>query len=594
MTTVRLPTPAPARPEVVSPLVPAAGRTGSWAAALLAVAVVAAAGAVDPSGLQPFTTLRWPAVATALLAAGAVAGARGATPDRLQRIGLAFGAWMAVATVLAVDPVNAWLGHPRRHLGLLVWVVAAAGYRAGTTIDDRGRRIVGWGVVVATVVVGVGAALERAGVDPAGIEFPGDRLGGFFGQPAYLGAAGVLLAPAAVGVAVRSGGWRRWTAGAAGAAAVGAVVASGTRGAWLGLGVAAVVAAPAARAAMTARWADRERRVRPATVVALLGIVMIGVVALAGGATSHRVADAADLTDGGARGRVDEWRIGVEALAAHPFVGTGPEGYRVVAPSFIDVDYANRYDREVVLDRAHSGPLDVALAGGIPAAVLYVAMVTVALRRVWTARRSADPFVVGLAAGVIGYAAQQIVLFPVAELDPIAWALVGVVLAAGAPPAPEPPHAGRVRRLATRTGFGVLALVVAVTGSLAVVADRRLSDAVDQLRDGDHPAAMAEADGATALRPDSVDAWYLAAQIAAAGPSILDVDAAIERVESGLAVSPGDPALAELREVLVVERAVRSGLPADREIALDVVAERRVADPTNPVHERLLVELGAG
>ncbi|HET6953233.1 MAG TPA: hypothetical protein VFI47_22830, partial [Acidimicrobiales bacterium] len=228
---------------------------GWWSAGL----VVAVAAAVDPWGFRPFTTGRWAVVGVA--ACGAAAAARWRPPRWLALAGAGFLALLVVATITALDPLTAVAGHPRRHLGLAGWLVCALALLAGTGLPAAARRHLGRACVVAAGITGVAALADVAGWDPAGTQFAGGRAGGLLGQPAYLGAAAVLLAPVAAGVAADRAaprGWRR--AGAAAAVACGlALVASGTRGAWLGAAAAAAVAWPRVRR----RWAGGGRHEAP-------------------------------------------------------------------------------------------------------------------------------------------------------------------------------------------------------------------------------------------------------------------------------------------------------------------------------------------
>jgi hypothetical protein len=135
--------------------------------------------------------------------------------------------------------------------------------------------------------------------------------------------------------------------------------------------------------------------------------------------------------------------------------------------------------------------------------------------------------------------------------------------------------------LAGRIVAAVTAVALAVAGIASVVADHTLERAVED-------ADVAAADRATRLRPDDGDAWYVAAQVAASGPSLLAVDAGLDRVEAGLEHSPRDPALADLHEGLLVERALRSGLEEDLAAAETATRARIAADPAGPVHHHRL------
>ena len=552
------------------------------------VVVVAAALAVDPAGFRPFTTLRWAVVSTTVALAAAAVSTR-APAGAHRRPTLAWAALLgllAVATVAALDPVVAVVGHPRRHLGLIGWLVGGLAFLVGLRLTrDEQRVYLSRAVVLAGVVTGAGAVADWLGWDPPGLRFADGRVGGLLGQPVYLGALGVLLAPAALGIAADPAfgrGWRR----AAVVGAVGctvAVVVSGTRGAWLGAVVAAAVGWP-----VLWRWISTHR-VLAASILLLVAGLAIGV------STGSRIATLFDPSAEGGRGRLDEWVLGLSVIADDPVTGAGPEGYRVAVLGHIDDGYARRHGRDEVVDRAHNGVLDVAVSAGIPAAAVYLLLLSTVVGRCrQVIRAPADRFLAGAAVGVVAWTVQLAVSFPVAEIDPVAWLLAGCVVSAGVGVGVDAATAGDARgsqrrRPATwlRLGAAALAAVLAVGGVLALGADHDLRRAA-QHRLTAPVEAMEAADRATARRPDDTDAWYVAAQVAASGPSLLALDAGLDRVEEGLRWSPRDPALRDLREALLVERALRSGLPLDLRNARRATEERVAADPSGGVHHRRL------
>ncbi len=551
------------------------------AAALL----LAVAGAVDAAGFRPFTTARWAAVGVA--AAVAAAATRWRVPRVIGLAWLGLLAWTALATWVALDPLLAALGHPRRHLGLAGWVVMALAFAAGTGLPAAAvRRRLGPAAVVAAAVTGAGALADLAGWDPAGVRFAGGRTGGLLGQPAYLAAAVLLLAPVAAGVALdrAAGRWWRVAAAAAVGSCSAALVASGTRGAWAGAAAAAAVAVVAAapRLRFRAPRAVGQHAYAAGPVLVAGAVAAVALVVVA----APRLAATLDPSSPGGRGRLDEWRVAAAVVADHPVAGVGPEGYRLAAPAHIDDAYTRRHGRDEVVDRAHDGLLDVAAGAGLPAAVLYgglLAAVVVAAVRV--VRRPPDPVVAGAALALVAWVTQQLVSFPIAEVDPAAWLLAGVVVVAARPAAAPPPRRSWVVT-AGRVAAGVAAVALVFAGATALVADRDLGRA-GRLRAGSVAAVLA-ADRATALRPDDVDAWYVAARLAAARPGLLAVDSGLDRVEAGLRRSPRDPALRALDEELLAERALRSGLPADLDAA-EAASRALVADdPSGPAHHRLL------
>lgn len=565
------------------------------AATIVAVTLVVATAAFDPWGFRPFTTIRWPLVAIGVVVATALVWPqRARLPRWLWLTGLAFLGWLTLAALVGVDPVTAWLGHPQRHLGLVTWVVCLLGFRLGTALSgDRIHRVLGVGALVGAALLGLGALVDLVGWHPAGVNFPGTRVGGFTGLPALLGAAGVLLVPLAFGAAAQvAPRWRRLGQAAAVLGLV-AVVASQTRGAWIGLLVAAVVAWPV--------LGPRSRSTQGLAVAGLGVLVVVAVLTPVGG----RVVSLFDLNDGTSKGRVSEWHLATGVVADHPLVGVGPEGYRIVVPGHIDDGYTRSYGREVIVDRAHNGVLDLVVVGGVPAGALLVVLVGGVGITLWRGRGAVTPFVAGATAATFGYLAQQLFLFPLAEVEPLAWIIAGVAWvgarsvtttgagSAGASGATgddaaeaAAPEVAAPGLRGVRTVLVVGALAVLVIGGLDVVADRRLAAAGQALTHGDQRRALVLADAATTLRPDSIDAWYVAAEVAASGPSLVDLDDGLDRVESGLAVSARDPALLDLHERLLTERALRSELPDDRARALAAVDRRLVDDPSNPAHSR--------
>ena len=646
---------------------------GPAGAVAVAVVVAGVVTAVDPAGLRPYTTLRWAVVGVAT--ATVAAAVRWRPPRPVAVLGAALLCWLVLATATAHDPLTALVGHPRRHFGLAGWVVCALALLAGTGLRGRDRRrLLGRTVALAAGVTGAAAVADLLGWDPFGTRFAGGRVGGLLGQPLYLAVTALLVGAVAVGVAAdRSEGWGWRVVGAAGAAgAVVALGASQTRGAWLGalvaIGLVAVRrgrgrgsrreaavesaggrreaavetagergpgpagpgdprAGSAARPRRRRRWGRRRRwpdrdpgigsagRRGRALTAAGLALAALGAVLTV---TGPRLADLADRDAAGGIGRLDEWRVAVRVVADDPITGVGPDGYRIAAPVHIDDDYTRRHGRDEVVDRAHSAPLDVAATAGVPAALLFVGLVGVLLVRCSRViSRSPDTVLVAAAAAVVAWSVQMLVGFPIAEVDPLAWLLAGMVVAATSA-RPTRPHGsdghGRTngRRVVDagessggdvaaglgerdaggpwvgRVVAGVVACVLGVGGATAVRADRALARAEEARQQGDIAAALAEADRATDLRPDDIDAWYLATRLAATPDGLPALDNGLDRIEAALDRLPGDPALRHLHTALLVERAQRTGLAADVASAERSARALVADDPSSPAAHRAL------
>jgi O-antigen ligase/Tfp pilus assembly protein PilF len=522
------------------------------AAALPPVAVLA----LDPGGLSPFGPVKWALVPTLVLGAWAASTwlggrAQPRVPRPLALAGIGFLAVVALAAGAGLDPLYAWTGTPERHFGALTWLLCAVAFVVGHRLDRVGVRLVLAGATAAVGVLGAWSGAEALGWRPLHLVGAGTRPVGTLGSSAYLGAAAVLLAPVALGWWA---GRRRWWAGVAGASGAVAVVVSGARAAWVG-GVIALVAWG---------WA---RRPAGRVVAAAAGAVVVAVGLAVASGVAGRVPDAVQDRDGGARGRLDEWRVAARVVAKHPLAGTGPEGYRIAFGAAVDDRYEMAHGRNPLPDRAHDALLDVAATTGVFGLASYVVVLLLVGRYVVRALRRSPPWVAGAAAGLLAYAVQSVFLFPVAELEPVAWLLAGMVVRAVAAGDGDAVVRARPRPVAAGVAC-VVAVGVLAAGVLDVAADRR--------------ARALLAHGASALpshlRPDALR-YHLVEARAAEDAGRLD--AAIAAVDDGLDVSGRDPVARSERARLLLEQARATRAPAD--VAAARAALERVAhdDPRN-------------
>ena len=542
------------------------------------VLIVGSAVAVDPWGWAPYGPLRWTLISTITLIVAAMA----LRPDSIEvhkpsALGwLAFLLWGIVASVAALDPLYTWFGTPDRHLGFLTAVLLALMFFAGQQLTTP-PAITGLlrAAVVALVAIGGYTLLELFDLAPVDLATASGRPGGPYGTAAYLGAACALLIPITIGAAlaeVDSARWRYLAYTSAGLGVV-AALASQTRAGWVGL-----IAAALATLVVHGRWL---RRNWPAAASALALFAIVAVISPVG----SRVTSAFDFDDGTARGRLDEWQVGAAVAVRHPITGVGLEGYRIAFAEGVDADYERRYTRLTMPDRAHNGPLDVAVTTGLPGMALYLAAAGFLLLRAGRAIPSGRPALAGIGAGVIGYLAQQWFLFPIAEVDPVFWLFAGVLVAGTSTRTPA-------RLSAPRWAWGAVAALAGVAllaGSLNVVADHHVSNGLERLAMGDPAGALASADLAAAIRPDSIRYYVIAAAVAASPRSADGYRWAVDRLDSALELSPGDPILRAEHATFILRLAQAARDVTTLEIA---IAEWEALVADDPVHARYRLELG--
>jgi len=102
----------------------------------------------------------------------------------------------------------------------------------------------------------------------------------------------------------------------------------------------------------------------------------------------------------------------------------------------------------------------------------------------------------------------------------------------------------------------------------------------------DRISALAHADAARDLRPDSIRYDLIAARIAREPASIDALEAALQRLDDGLANAPNDPALLIERAGILLDVALVTGTPDDLLAALRALESRSRSDPNHPLTQR--------
>jgi O-antigen ligase len=559
-----------ANPDVVAPGV--GSRRG---AVLLAALLPAGVLVFDPSGWSPFGPSKWLAVSTLGLAGAAMAlWTRGFQVAKRPMIAwVVLLGWIGLTAAVGLDRLYAWTGTPERHFGAFTWLLCGLAFLAGHRLsdDEDGRLVIGAGVLTA-LLAGAWAVAEELGWDPVRVE-GGGRLVGMMGSSAYVGAAMTLLVPLAAGVALDRSWCRpmRWLAAGATVLSILALIGSGARAAWVG----------AALGAALVLWIRRPSlppgRVRAAVAGGLIGMAVVGVALLSG--VGGRVPQAFDKSQPGGLNRVDEWRVAVRVVEHHPLTGVGPEGYRIAFSGVVDPAYQQAHGRNPLPDRAHDSLLDMAATTGLPGVAIYLVLAALVAPFLLRAVRRAPPWLAGTAIGIVAYALQGLLLFPLAELEPAVWLLAGLVVV----------HVARESELAAfrppRVAGGVLAglaVVALIAGGRDVEGDRVTKGAMSALAAGEIRHASQLAHRAVRQRPDQMEYRLAAAEADSALATTAGFDRGLSDVAAGLSLSPDDPVLGVERGQLLLERALLTGKDTDLAAARADLVHLASTDPLNP------------
>jgi O-antigen ligase len=341
--------------------------------------------------------------------------------------------WMLVARpmsrTLAWDECERLLLAP-----LALWTASCAVAR------PESRRRIFAVILLATIPVALYAVAQHlAGL----LDLPLRRMerpASTFGNPAFLGAFLVLVTPLAVCATLFGRGAMRWVGALAAGFALPALYATQTRGAWLGMAAASVVAI----------WLLAPTRALRRGL--LLGFGFAVAIGLAFNLDVLRRPSEHHLI----------WRDTLRMVSARPW-GVGPGQFQPSFLPYASAELLAAYPRaSVIINDAHSEPLQALAELGWLGLLVAVALLVVLGRAGLAAVRGAPaddrPLAVGLLAGLCGHVVMSLgspdLRFIATTM--LFFLLAGLLLAFGPLPPRAPGAAGRL--LLATAGLAVLLL----------------------------------------------------------------------------------------------------------------------------------------
>jgi tetratricopeptide (TPR) repeat protein len=323
---------------------------------------------------------------------------------------------------LSLQELSLWLAYP---------MIFAAAWWLGESPETRAKLL--------AVLLSVGALealyalLQISGKDPMpwSTNF-GGRAGAFLGNPNFLGGHLALLFPLSLTLSLKRGSWR-W---ALCALLLASLLASQTRGAWIGAALGSALGL-FVLAKGDSGILKRHRR-------ALLA--MAGLAALALGSLLWMKPQ--NLERLGSGEEVARRSVLAEATASlalqHPLLGLSPGLFRIDFPSAQSTgldssSYASR--GYIVSEHAHNDLLQMAADCGLPAALLYAAILIWLFTKLSQGRQTAVR--AGILGGLAALSLHGLANFPflIAPTQMTAWAMAALglreVLPVGKGPEPK-------------------------------------------------------------------------------------------------------------------------------------------------------------
>lgn len=314
--------------------------------------------------------------------------------------------WMAIADIFAVNPAKAFMSNFERMDGWITLVHLFAFFVVAGAVLGADKLWRKWWLtfLAGATLVCIYAVFQVLGV--FAIHQGGVRVDATFGNAEYLAAYLLFTIAVSLWQALESKKkWLRYSLYVLVLLELVILYYTATRGAILGLVGAAILGA----LLWMIEAGKRGRRFAAGALIAL--IVISGGFYLVRNSSfvqnDPTLARIASISLASGATRFTIWHMALEGVAARPVTGWGEEGFNYVFNQYYE---PSLYGQEQWFDRAHDIFLDWMVAGGIPAFLLFVALLTVTVIALYRANVSRTERVM-LISALAAYAFQGLFVF---------------------------------------------------------------------------------------------------------------------------------------------------------------------------------------
>jgi O-antigen ligase len=318
----------------------------------------------------------------------------------------AFVSWLFIADLFAINAHKALWSNFERMDGFVTLIHVFLFFLVASTVltvDKLWRRWWFTFLSVAALVCGYSLLQLAGGLQ---INQGGVRVDGTFGNAIYLAVYLMFAAFIAVWLAIESKGWLRYALLALAALSVIILFNTATRGA-----IVATVAGSMLAAFLFALRSGKRVRGTAAGMLIALVIIVGGFVLMKDQPVirEHPIwGRVASISLSELNVRFTLWSMAGEGITTRPLLGYGQEGYNYIFNEYYRPELVTQ---EPWFDRAHSAYIDWLVAGGIPALLLFLALLGAALLMVLRSKDMSLAERILLGSLLIAYALQAIVVF---------------------------------------------------------------------------------------------------------------------------------------------------------------------------------------
>lgn len=327
-----------------------------------------------------------------------------------------FVAWIAFADAFGVNVHKAFWSNFERMDGFVTLVHLYALFIVSSAflpVERLWRRWWVYFVSIAALVCGYGLLQIFGGAE---IHQGGVRVDASFGNAIYLAVYLMFSILIAAWLAVEARGWFKYALAGFAALAFLVMFFTASRGALIGL-----VAGAAFAAGLWLVLSLRSGKTSAKSLGLRVSISLLAILVLAG-STFFLARDTAFVQNEPTLARLSTvfslnqelrvrsviWGIALKGVQEDPLTGWGQEGFNHVFNKYYE---PSLYNQETWFDRAHNMYMDWLVAGGVPAFILFVALLLIGVVALLRAPDVSRVERVLLAGALVAYAVQAIVVF---------------------------------------------------------------------------------------------------------------------------------------------------------------------------------------
>lgn len=336
-----------------------------------------------------------------------------------DKIYLLFLGWLILSAIGAMDKSRVILGGNWRYEGIItlfmygVLFIAASRYFIITKLGVR--LFLSSGFVISIYYI-----VQRRGYEPLSFLLKNaERMNSTIGNRNFLSSYLIIVLAIAICGFIF---WKSKLCFIYSLVYFAALIIGQTRGCWLALAFFCIVG-------MGFIIKDRKKVMRAIIIVISFGCIFMIINNKSEGVIAQRVEsikeDMVEIKASSGSGRIGIYQGAINMIIERPLLGTGVscfwEGFKLDAPKEVLQSWEAQ---KTMVDKAHNEILNYAATSGLPAAILYVILNFIILKKLW--RKRDNDYIKTIFIVLIGYLFQANFNISVVPVAPLYWIILGI------------------------------------------------------------------------------------------------------------------------------------------------------------------------